>query len=113
MLFKSYSFFTLLGIHILAGLVCAIAVIVTIVSRKRVGLHPICGRIYRWGLAVHVTSAGVLATANWTNDRVLLSLGFIGLVLTSGICLLTRPEAHSQFVESRSRISPKPNTVCR
>ena len=81
MLFKSSTFFPILGIHILAGLVCALAGIVTVVSRKRVGLHPLCGTIYHWGLAVLVTSAGVLATANWTNDRVLLILGFIGLGL--------------------------------
>lgn len=73
-LFESSTFFPILGIHILAGLVCVVTGIVSMLSRKRVGLHPMCGTIYHWGLAVLVISAGFLAAVHWTDDRVLLVL---------------------------------------
>ena len=50
--------------------------IMSMVSKKRAGLHPRCGTIYHWGLAVLVISAGCLAAAQWRDDRVLLVLGF-------------------------------------
>jgi hypothetical protein len=75
MLFESSTFFPILGVHILASLVCVVTGIVSMVSGKRAGLHPICGTIYHWGLAVLVTSAGFLAAAHWTDDRMLLVLG--------------------------------------
>ena len=77
MLFKSPAFFPMLGIHILAGLVCIVTGIVTMASEKRAGLHPTYGTIYHWSLAVLVISAGFLAAAHWTDDRVLLALGVI------------------------------------
>jgi|ERR1700723_2231611 hypothetical protein len=77
MLFKSSAFFPLLGLHILAGLVCLVAGIVTIASAKRPGLHPISGTIYHRSLVVLVISAGFLAAAHWTDDRLLLVLGFV------------------------------------
>ena len=77
MLFKSPAFIPMLGIHILAGLVCIVTGIVTMASEKRAGLHPICGTIYHWSLAVLVISAGFLAVAHCTEDGVLLALGVI------------------------------------
>ena len=77
MLFESSTFFPILGVHILASLVCVVTGIVSMVSGKRAGLHPICGTIYHWGLAVLVTSAGFLAAAHWTDDRMLLVLGVV------------------------------------
>jgi hypothetical protein len=77
MLFESSAFFPIVGVHILAGLVCIVTGIMSLVSGKRVGLHPRCGNIYHWGLAVLVTSAGALAAAHWTNDRLLLVLGVV------------------------------------
>ena len=83
MLFKSSALVPTLGVHILAGLVCVVAGMVTIASEKRAGLHPICGTIYHWGLAVLVISAGFLAAAHWTDDRVLLVLGVISFGASS------------------------------
>jgi hypothetical protein len=77
MLFESSAFFPILGVHILAGLVCVVAGIMSMVSEKRAGLHPRCGTIYHWGLDVLVTSAGCLAAAHWTDDRLLLLLGVV------------------------------------
>ncbi len=83
MLFESSALFPILGIHILAGLVCVVTGIASMVSAKRAGLHPRCGTIYHWGLAVLVTSAGLLAAAHWTDDRLLLVLGFVSLGASS------------------------------
>jgi hypothetical protein len=83
MLFKSSAFFPMLGVHILAGLVCVVTGIVTIASEKRPGLHPICGTIYHWGLAVLVISAGFLAATHWTDDRVLFGLEVISFGASS------------------------------
>jgi len=83
MLFKSSAFFPILGVHILAGLVCVVTGIVAISSGKRAGMHPICGTIYHWSLAVLVTSASFLATAHWTDDRVLVVLGVISFGASS------------------------------
>jgi hypothetical protein len=83
MLFKSSAFFPMLGVHILAGLVCVVTGIVAIASGKRAGLHPICGTIYHWSLAVLVISAGFLAAARWIDDRVLFVLGVISFVASS------------------------------
>jgi hypothetical protein len=82
MLFESSAFFPMLGVHILAGLVCVVTGIMSMVGEKRAGLHPRCGTIYHWGLAVLVTSSGFLA-AHWTNDRLLLVLGAISFGASS------------------------------
>src|SRR5580704_4479531 len=78
MLFESSAFFPILGVHILAGLICVVTGIVSMVSEKRAGLHPRCGTIYHWSLAILVTSGGLLA-AHWTDDRLLLVLGVVSL----------------------------------
>lgn len=83
MLFKSSAFFPMLGVHILAGLVCVVTGIVAIASGRRGRLHPICGTIYHWSLAVLVISAGFLAAARWIDDRVLFALGVISFVASS------------------------------
>lgn len=83
MLFESSTFFPILGVHILAGLVCIVTGIMSMVSKKRAGLHPRCGTIYHWGLAVLVISAGFLGAVHWTDDRVLLVLGAISLGASS------------------------------
>jgi hypothetical protein len=83
MLSKSSAFSPILGVHILAGLVCVVTGIVAIASGKRARLHPICGTIYYWGLAALITSAGFLATAHWTDDRALLVLGVISFGASS------------------------------
>jgi hypothetical protein len=83
MLSNSSAFAPVLGVHILAGLVCLVTGIVTIASKKRAGLHPMCGTIYHWGLALLVISAGFLAEAHWTHNRVLLALGAISFGASS------------------------------
>ena len=50
-------FLTVVGLHVLAGLVCVLAGAVAMLSPKRSGRHPTFGTIYYWGLvAVHPAS---------------------------------------------------------
>jgi hypothetical protein len=69
----------------------------SMVSGKRAGLHPRCGTIYHWGLAVLVVSGGFLAAAHWTDDRVLcwpawvrthiISMGCSFIVMLTAFCV--------------------------
>ena len=93
-LVKSSVFFPILGIHILAGLVCLVTGVAAIASEKRAGLHPMCGTIYHWGLAVLVISAVFLSAAHWTDDRALLVLG--GISLGASFLGRTARRRHSQ-----------------
>jgi len=72
MLFESSAFSPMLGVHILAGLVCIVTGVMSMVSEKRAGLHPICGTVYHWGLAILIVSAGFLAAAAHSTDDGLL-----------------------------------------
>ena len=75
--FRSPLLLTLVAVHVLAGLVCAVTGIVAMLSRKRAGRHPRFGTIYYWGLAVLFTSASALAAARWAEDYILFALGLI------------------------------------
>ena len=68
-------FLTLVAIHALLGLACAIAGAIAILSRKRRGRHVSNGTIYFWFLAgVFMTAAG-LAAVRWAQDYHLFVLG--------------------------------------
>jgi hypothetical protein len=68
-------FLTLVGIHVLLGLACAIAGAIAILSRKRRGSHPRNGTIYFWCLAGVFLSAAGLAAVRWAQDYHLFALG--------------------------------------
>src|SRR5689334_18465098 len=68
-------FLGLIGIHILAGLVCAITGIVAMLSEKRAGRHPVFGTTYYWGLSVVFASSAVLSILRWPEDNPLFALG--------------------------------------
>ena len=68
-------FLTVVGIHILLGLVCTVTGAIAMLSRKRAGRHPRSGTIYFWCLAgVFLTMAG-LAAVRWADDYHLFFLG--------------------------------------
>ena len=53
-------FLTVVGLHVLVGLVCVLAGAVAMLSPKRSGRHPTFGTIYYWGLvAVFVSATGL------------------------------------------------------
>jgi hypothetical protein len=69
------AFLTVVGIHILLGLVCTITGLIAMLSKKREGRHPRYGTIYFWSLtAVFLTATG-LAAVRWAEDYHLFLLG--------------------------------------
>ncbi len=73
------AFLTVVGIHILLGLSCAITGAIAMLSQKRAGRHPWNGTIYFWCLVgVFLTMAG-LAAVRWAQDYHLFILGALSL----------------------------------
>jgi hypothetical protein len=68
-------FLTVVGVHILLGLVCAITGLVAILSQKRAGIHPRYGTIYFWCLVGVFLTAASLAAVRWSHDYHLFILG--------------------------------------
>jgi hypothetical protein len=75
-------FLTVVGLHVLAGLLCVIAGAVAMLSPKRRGRHPRFGTIYFWGMAAVFASASVLAALRWAEDGDLFFLGLLAFALT-------------------------------
>jgi uncharacterized membrane protein len=74
-------FLTLVGLHVLAGLVCVVAGAVAMLSRKGPGRHPRFGTIYVWALACVFLSASALAAMRWAQDAALFALGLVAFAL--------------------------------
>lgn len=70
-------FLGIVGLHVLAGLVCVIAGIIAMLSWKGKGRHPRYGTIYYWGLTVIFVTATTLAIMRWTEDWHLFVLGVL------------------------------------
>ena len=69
------EFLTIVGVHILLGLVCTVTGAIAMLSQKRAGRHPRYGTIYFWCLAgVFLTATG-LAAVRWPQDYHLFVLG--------------------------------------
>jgi hypothetical protein len=68
-------FLTVIGLHVLVGLVCVIAGIVAMLSEKRKGRHTTLGTIYFWCLAAVFVSATAPSIVRWTDDYHLFVLG--------------------------------------
>ena len=68
-------FLTVVGVHVLLGLVCVGTGAVAMLSEKRGGRHPSFGTIYFWCLVgVFLTATG-LAAVRWAEDYHLFILG--------------------------------------
>jgi hypothetical protein len=74
---SSPVFLIIVGVHVLAGLVCAIAGGIAMLSPKRVGRHPSAGAVYYWSLVVVFASMTVLSIMRWPHDTHLLILGIL------------------------------------
>jgi len=73
------AFLTVVGIHVLLGLACAISGLIAMLSRKSPGRHPLFGSIYFWCLTgVFLTAAG-LSAVRWKEDYRLFILGALAL----------------------------------
>ncbi len=75
--FDSPVLLFILGIHVLAGLVCVASGIAAMFSRKGPGRHTVFGRIYFWGFAVVFVTTTVLSIARRHEDFYLFIIGTI------------------------------------
>jgi hypothetical protein len=76
---SSPVFLAIVGIHVVAGLICVIAGAVAMLSSKRVGRHPSAGSVYYWSLVVVFASMTLLAILRWPHDIHLFVLGALSL----------------------------------
>jgi hypothetical protein len=74
---SSPVFLSIVAIHVAAGLVCAVAGIVAMLSAKRAGRHPFAGSVYYWSLLVVFLSMTALSIIRWPEDNPLLVLGVL------------------------------------
>ena len=79
-------FLTIVGFHVLVGLVCVVAGAVAMLSRKTRGRHSTFGTVYFWGLAALFASATTLSVLRWAENTHLFALG----VLAFGAAALGR-----------------------
>jgi hypothetical protein len=75
----SLVFLTLVAVHVLFGLACAVAGVVAMLSRKARGQHSDFGTIYYWSLVGVFVTATALAAVRWVEDYHLFILGALGL----------------------------------
>jgi peptidoglycan/LPS O-acetylase OafA/YrhL len=75
-------FLTIVGLHVLAGLVCVVTGVIAMLSRKRSGRHPTFGTIYYWGLTAVFASTSILAAMRWDDDYHLFILGVLTFAAT-------------------------------
>jgi hypothetical protein len=76
-------FLTVVGLHVLVGLLCVIAGAIAMLSPKRRGRHPTFGTIYYWGLVAVFVSATGLSVVRWAEDYHLFILGLLALIAAS------------------------------
>jgi hypothetical protein len=76
-------FLTIVGLHVLVGLICVVTGVIGMLSQKRSGRHPTFGAIYYWGLTVVFVSASILAAMRWEEDYHLFILGALAFVAAS------------------------------
>src|SRR5579862_3758649 len=69
------AFLSIVGVHILLGLVCVVAGIAAMLSEKCQGNHPRFGTMYFWCLAGVFLTASGLAAVRWAEDAHLFLLG--------------------------------------
>ena len=68
-------FLTIVGVHVLLGILCVVSGILAMLSEKRAGGHPRAGTFYYWCLAAVFGTATALAIVRWEHDYHLFILG--------------------------------------
>lgn len=71
----SSIFLAVLAIHIPAGMICVLAGLAALLSKKQPGRHPKFGAIYYWSLSAVFVSASIMAGLRWAEDYHLFILG--------------------------------------
>jgi hypothetical protein len=80
---NSPIFLSVLSLHILLGVACAVLGIAGMLIQKRAGKHPQFGTAYYWCLALLFASATVLALMRWSEDYHLFILGALSFTAAS------------------------------
>jgi uncharacterized membrane protein len=75
----SPAFLTVVGLHVLVGLLCVVAGAIAMLSPKRSGRHPTFGSIYYWSLVAVFVSATALSMVRWAEDYHLFVLGALAM----------------------------------
>jgi len=83
-------FLTVVGLHVLVGLVCVVAGAIAMLSPKRSGRHPMFGKMYYWGLVFVFVSATGLSVVRWAEDYHLFILGLLAFIAASLGCAARR-----------------------
>jgi hypothetical protein len=76
-------FLSLLGVHVLFGLVCVVTGCVAMLSAKRPGRHPQFGSWYYWSLAMVFLTMAVLSAVRWSENWHLFALGVLSFIAAS------------------------------
>jgi hypothetical protein len=74
---SSPIFLAIVGVHVIAGLICTVAGIVAMLSPKRTGRHPLSGTVYYWSLVVVFLTMAALSILRWPHNTHLLILGIL------------------------------------
>lgn len=77
---KSPVFLTIVGAHVVVGLVCVVAGTVAMLSLKGAGRHPAAGTAYYWSLVLVLASMTVLSIMRWPHDVHLFVLGVLSFI---------------------------------
>lgn len=85
-------FLAIVAVHVAAGLTCAVAGAIAMLSDKRPGRHPQSGTVYYWSLVVVSVTMAVLSAMRWAEDYHLFVLG----CLSFGAAFVGRRAAPSQ-----------------
>lgn len=70
-------FLTIVGFHVLVGLLCVVSGAVAMLSHKTRGRHSTFGTVYFWGLAALFASATALSVLRWAENTHLFVLGVL------------------------------------
>ena len=70
-------FLSIVAIHVLAGLIGAVAGIVAMLTPKRAGRHPSAGTVYFWSLVAVFLSMTALSIQRWPHNTHLFVLGIL------------------------------------
>jgi hypothetical protein len=74
-------FFTVLALHVLAGMTCVVAGALAATARKRPGRHPKAGHVYLWGIGLVFATATVMAVIRWREDWHLFAIATVAFGL--------------------------------
>ncbi len=70
-------FLSLVAVHVIAGLICAVAGFMAMLAPKRSGRHPSAGTVYYWSLVVVFLSMAALSILRWPANTHLFVLGVL------------------------------------